>query len=212
MMLKRVSLVLIGLLLIALVTFLGLKSLSKPSFVVWFGLAAAFAAPVSLIAIGSAFNPSQNETIKQLAKVPQVEELIQKAKSEEEKVRLLKKEREQLSELIRFESLRLSLLARKDLLEKEGSQLVKALNEIEADLRLLEIQVQESDLFSQIDELRERLRLKDRDSFVFYVMGRRIAVDAGGLRSNPLGEIVLGYIIIFRELIRLFNRLFTRPL
>ena len=211
-MLKRLLLVLLGISILALIVFLGFESADDTKFVVWFGLASAIGAPAGIAAIGAAFKPAQNELLERLAKVPEIERLIDEAKSQEEKVRALEIERQQLSDLVKFESLRLSLIARKDLIESEGVRLLKALDEIDDDLKHLDIQVEESGLKDQIELLRQRVRLEDRDSIVVFIAGRRIVINVSALRSNPLGEVLLGYIILFRELSRFINRLFFRNL
>lgn len=211
-MLKRIALILLGVALLGLVVYLGFQSVTDSVLLVWFGLASAIGAPAGIAAIGAAFKPAPNEILERLAKIPEIEKLINEAKSQEEKIRALESEREQLSELVRFESLRQSLLARKKLIEHEGVRLLTSLDDIEEELIHLGIQVEASGLTQQLESLRNRVSLQDRDSMTFYFAGRRYVINVRALRSNPLGDVLLGYLFIFQQLSRLINRIFSHGL
>ncbi len=209
-MFKRLSLLLIGVALLAGVVYLGFLSGSNSTLLVWFGIASAIGAPIGIAAIGAAFKPANNEILERLAKVPEIEKLINEAKSQEEKVCALETERQQLSELVKFESLRQSLLARKEIIEEESVRQLKVLDDIDEELKQLDIQVEASGLTEQIEALRKRVKLQDRDSITLFLAGRRHVINVRALRANPFGEPILGYLILLQELSRLLNRLFTR--
>ena len=61
-----------------------LQSGKDNRFVVWFGIASATAAPTGLALLGYAISRSDDEIIQQLAKVPEIERLIEQAKTQEE--------------------------------------------------------------------------------------------------------------------------------
>ncbi|MCE5182857.1 MAG: hypothetical protein LLG15_13795 [Betaproteobacteria bacterium] len=209
-MFKRLSLLILGAALLAGVVYLGFLSGSNSTLLVWFGIASAIGAPAGIAAIGAAFKPENNEILERLAKVPEIEKLINEAKSQEEKVRALEAERQQLSELVKFESLRQSLLARREIIEEESVRQLKVLDDIDEELKQLDIQVEASGLSEQIEVLRNRVKLQDRDSITLFLAGRRHVINVRGLRTNPLGETILGYLMLLQELSRLLNRLFTR--
>lgn len=207
---KRIALVFIGLLLIAGVVYLGFLSISNSSLVVWFGIASAIAAPAGLAAIGSAFKPNNNELLERLSKVPEIEKLIVAAKTQEEKIRALEQEREKLTELVQFESLRQSLLTRKDSLEQDCVKSLESLDAVEDKLSQLDIRVNESGLSQQVQALRDRIQYQGRDYIPFYFAGQRHIFNVKKLRTNPFGEVIVGYIVLFQELSRLIRRLFFR--
>jgi len=78
------SVILIGKIISALIAtglitgtvYLGIQSGKDNRFVIWFGIAAAIAAPVGLNLFTYAFSRSDREIIQQLAKVPEIERLI----------------------------------------------------------------------------------------------------------------------------------------
>jgi NADH:ubiquinone oxidoreductase subunit K len=67
----------IAICLIGGTVYLGFQSLKDNRFVIWFGLACASAVPVGLNLFTYAFRRSDREIIQQLAKVPEIEKLIQ---------------------------------------------------------------------------------------------------------------------------------------
>ena len=79
--------------------YLGFQSLKDNRFVIWFGIASATAAPVGLNLFTYAFSRTDREIIQQLAKVPEIERLIQQAKTQEEKIQVLEAEVHDLQKL-----------------------------------------------------------------------------------------------------------------
>jgi len=67
----------IAICLIGETVYLGFQSLKDNRFVIWFGLASAIAVPVGLNLFTYAFRRSDRENIQQLAKVPEIEKLIE---------------------------------------------------------------------------------------------------------------------------------------
>jgi hypothetical protein len=65
--------------------YLGIQSGKDNRFVIWFGLSSAIAAPVGIGLFSYAISSSDREIIQQLAKVPEIERLIQQAKTQEDK-------------------------------------------------------------------------------------------------------------------------------
>ena len=69
--------------------YLGFQSVKDNRFVIGFGLASAIVAPVGINLFSYAISSSDREIIQQLAKVPEIERLIQQAKTQEEKIQVL---------------------------------------------------------------------------------------------------------------------------
>jgi hypothetical protein len=85
--LKRLSAVLLALILLAAVIYLGFLSGEDAKYVVWFGIASAIVAPMGLSLFGYAIRTSEAEVIQQLAKVPEIAHLVQQAQTYEEKIK-----------------------------------------------------------------------------------------------------------------------------
>lgn len=159
---KRLLLFFTGIVLIAIVVFLGVKSAKDSNYVLWFGLASALIAPVGISAISSIFNVGSNETLKKLLKVPQIDELIQKAETQEEKIKLLEEERKQLSNIIKYETLKHATLERRKYLEYEAQNILKEFEKVEKEIQQLNLEKKEERLSNQvIDELYKKLEDKD---------------------------------------------------
>jgi hypothetical protein len=107
--------------------YLGIQSGKDNRFVIWFGIASATAAPVGLNLFTYAFRRSDREIIQQLAKVPEIEKLIEQAKTEEEKIQVLEAERSRLAEIVKIESRRQAALDRIDSLEGDAVRILAEL-------------------------------------------------------------------------------------
>lgn len=83
---KRIAAPLAAIGLLTGVVKLGILSGTDSTFVVWFGIASAIAAPIGLSLLGYVFSRSDVDLIQRLAKVPQIEDLVAEAESQEEKV------------------------------------------------------------------------------------------------------------------------------
>lgn len=155
---KRVFLFLLGIMLIVSVVFLGIKSSENSAFVVPFGLACALVAPAGISCITNVFNIGNNEMLKKLLKVPQIDELIQKAETQEEKIKLLEEERKQLSNIVKYETIRHAALERRKYLEEEAKNILKEYEKVENEIQQLNLEKKEERLSNKvIDELYRKL-------------------------------------------------------
>ncbi|AFY37488.1 hypothetical protein Lepto7376_1120 [[Leptolyngbya] sp. PCC 7376] len=77
-----------------------------------FGISAAIVAPIGLTLLGYTISRDDSEMINNLSKVPEIEKLINQAKTEEEKIQVLEEERAKLTEIIRIEARRQATLDR----------------------------------------------------------------------------------------------------
>ena len=83
---KRIISAIIGIFLIGVVIYLGLKSGDDNKYIVPFGLTSALIAPMGLSALGYSIK-RKDDTLQKLAKISQIDALIEQAETEEEKKR-----------------------------------------------------------------------------------------------------------------------------
>ena len=125
--LRKAFSLIMGIFLIGATILLGIQSGKDSRFVVWFGLASAIAAPLGLAQLASIFNRWDSEIITRLAKVPEIEKLVNEARTQEEKIQLLEEERLRLADIVRFESRRQAILDRIDSLERDATRILDEL-------------------------------------------------------------------------------------
>lgn len=190
-MTRKFGFVFLGLLLIAPVVWLGFMSTTAPAFVPWFGITSAILAPVGLAAIGLAFRSSNADALARLSKVPEIEKLINEAKTEEEKVRLLQQERSKLLETIKFETRRSALMARKESLETDAARLVAKLRATTEEIEQLDASLKGSPVSHEVRELEGMLEAKRRGAIVFGIRGKYYTIDPGMFASLPYGNILV---------------------
>ena len=141
----------------ALVIWLGFHASEDNSFILWFGLASALVAPVGLGLVGYAFFGSDREDLQMLAKVPEIRELMEKAESEEERIHILEKEREQLDIIVRYEAEKMALESRKRSLEVDAVRILNELDSIDEQSRELDLIPSSDAIVEEIQRLRDRL-------------------------------------------------------
>jgi hypothetical protein len=74
---------LIGLILISVIVYFGYYTVSHPGFVVWFGVITAVVSPLAFEFLLIPFRSKDSRILKELSKVPQVQNLLQSAKDSE---------------------------------------------------------------------------------------------------------------------------------
>ncbi len=149
-----------------------------------------------------AISSSDGELIQRLAKVPEIEKLVEQAKTQEDKLRVLEAERARLAEIVRFESRRQAALDRIDNLEHDAVRILGELDCLEDELRLLDEQIGESAASEEIRRLRERVKAKE-DGDVILKIGRRVyRIDRDIIKALPfgLGNPLLAYFRIVENL------------
>ena len=199
---KKFFLLFTGVILIFLVVFLGIKSTENNTFVVLFGLACALIAPVGISCITSVFNVGNKETLKNLLKVPQIDELIQKAETQEEKIKLLEDERKQLSNIVKYETLKYAALERRKYLEDEAKNILEAYEKIEKEIEQLNLEKKEERLSNKvIDELYRKL--EDREHYQNSELLILSILDAIPIRIPFLNSMVL---LSYNMIRQLFNK------
>lgn len=182
--------------------YLGIRSGKDSRFVVWFGIASATAAPIGLALLGYAISRSDNEIIHQLAKVPEIEKLIEQARTQEEKIAVLEEERLKLAEIVRIESRRQAALDRIDSLERDAIRILDELENLDRELVLLDEQIGQSVISEEIRHLRERVKAR-KDTDVTFRVGHRVyRIDRDIIKALPfgLGNPLLAYVRIAESL------------
>jgi hypothetical protein len=173
--LMKILALLLGVAAIGLVVWLGILTTNSQSkqLVAVFGIASAIIAPLGLALVGHAFRRNDGKVIERLAKVPEIEKLIIEASSQEERIRLLEKQKQQLTSIVLSEAKRQSLVTQKEALERDA---VRVLNELQAiDLELSSITDAEGDnkdIVQEIQMLRERLAARQRGDLIL-TFGRK---------------------------------------
>ncbi len=201
-LLKRLIAVLFAISLLAGTVYLGIRSGEDSKFVVWFGIASATAAPIGLALFGYAISSSDGELIQRLAKVPEIEKLVEQAKTQEDKLRVLEAERTRLAEIVRFESRRQAALDRIDSLEHDAVRILGELDCLEDELRLLDEQIGESAASDEIRRLRERVKSKEDGDVILRIGRRMYRIDRDIIKALPfgLGNPLLAYFRIVENL------------
>ena len=133
---KRIISAIIGLVFVGIVIFLGVNSGTDSRFIIPFGLASALIAPLGISALGYSIR-KEDPTLKRLALVPEIDNLIEKAETESQKIKRLKREKEELLTYIRTDTKRIALLERKKLLELDIQRSYEEYEKVSAELMAL---------------------------------------------------------------------------
>jgi hypothetical protein len=150
-------------------------------------------APIGFVLIGYAFTSNHEEVVSRLAKVPEIEKLIAEAQSQEEKIQLLEKQKQQLAAVVQFEAKRQSLINRKETNEREAIRLLNELKAIDAELSELNItEGKNKEIEEELYALRERIAARQRGDIIFTIGGRIFVLESDIIRSLPWGEVVYG--------------------
>ena len=202
-MILRIAGVFLGLALVALVVWLYFLSAKDSSYLAVFGLASALAAPLGISAIGYAVVGYRASVISELAKVPEIGRLIEQAKTQQERVRLLEMERAKLEEIIKLESRRQAIKDRTQSLESDAVRIFEELKSLDAELDILGEKIGESPVSDEIQKLRERGEGRDRGDVYFTIGGKVVRIDRDIVKGMPFGfgNITLAYFKIFQRAI-----------
>lgn len=186
-LIRKIIAALIATTLIAGTVYLGIRSGKESYFVVWFGIASAIAAPVGLALFGYAISRSDGEVIQRLAKVPEIEKLIEQAKTQEEKIQILEAERSRLAEIVKIESRRQAALDRIDSLERDAIRILTELESLDEELKLLDEQVGESAISEEIRRLRERVKAREDGDVILRIGSKVYRIDRDIIKALPFG-------------------------
>jgi hypothetical protein len=207
--LRKAFSLIMGIFLIGATILLGIQSGKDSRFVVWFGLASAIAAPLGLAQLASIFNRWDSEIITRLAKVPEIEKLMNEARTQEEKIQLLEEERLRLADIVRFESRRQAILDRIDSLERDATRILDELAFLDREVVIFDENVGKSPASSEIRQLRERVKARNDGDVIIRLGARSYRIDRDIVKALPfgLGNSILAY---FRIAESLGSRIFGR--
>ena len=133
----RVFIFVFGLLLVAGIVYSGYYTITNSNFIVWFGIITAIVSPFAFECLITPFKSKDKRVMKELSKVPQIEQLIKNAKDNESKIALLEKQRRELDKLISYESQKKTLEAKKNIYILQGKESLLQIEEINKNLELL---------------------------------------------------------------------------
>lgn len=128
---------LIGLILLALIIYAGFYTTNHAGLVIWFGVLTAIAAPLAFEFLFFPFKSKDNDLVQKLSRVPEIEKLINKARTQEAKVKILEQQKLDLDTLISFESQRRTLLAERAIYVLQGEKALEELERINVNLDIL---------------------------------------------------------------------------
>jgi len=200
-MIKRGILIVFAMTLLACVVWLGFLASSDSRYVVWFGISAAILAPFAFVVFGQAFKAIDRNLLAQLSKVPQIRELMEKAESEEERIRILELERQKLDETIRVEARRQTLAQAQSRLEKELEDKIKEYDAAVLELKLLDEEIKSSPVHEEIDRIRTRLAERKRGRVVVIrTMNREHTFPVRKFSGDQFSQLFLAILLVIERL------------
>lgn len=147
---------LIGISLLGIVIFTGYYTKSHSNFVIWFGLVTAILMPFAIEALVYPFrsNDKDKKLMRALSTVPEIHKLIEEANDKTSQIKALKKQQDELENLIAYESRRRTLIVEREIYLFQGRTALEGINKVN---RQLEHLATEAMAFP--DELKELLEL-----------------------------------------------------
>jgi uncharacterized phage infection (PIP) family protein YhgE len=150
---KRIISAIVGFILIGVVIYLGIKSSDDNIYIMLFGVASALIAPMGLSALGYSVK-REDETLQKLAKISQIDELIEQAETEEENIERLKKEKDVLLNYIKNETNRISKIERKKILIADAKRILDEYKEVVEELNSMSnMEIDLENVSKEIQEL-----------------------------------------------------------
>jgi hypothetical protein len=197
----KIILILLGLLSFFIVIYLGILSSADSVYVIWFGLSSALLAPAGFTLITLAFRNNNDKLLQQLSKVPEISVLIEKAQTQEERIKALELERKNLENAIKYETLRSVLIEKKNNYEIEAEKLLFQLDDIEHKLLKLDIEIEGTEYPEIVQKLREKIRLREQNNIVINLFDRDIVINIGKIRAIPfIGDFAVAYLKLIQDI------------
>ncbi|MDA3843534.1 MAG: hypothetical protein PF588_04080 [Candidatus Kapabacteria bacterium] len=188
----------VGLGLIGLSVWLFFLAREDNAYLLLFGLGTAILIPVGLFFITYAFNFKNRQTsnkLSELTKISEIEELLNKSKSVEEQLKLLKTEHQNLENTIRFNSEKTALQIRKEQLHRHAKEILSELSSIDKEIGTIDSKFDNSNLPIEVQLLRERVFKKE-------VAVIRICKKEFVVRRNFIGYEILFDLVMLIESIQ----------
>jgi hypothetical protein len=207
----KIILILLGLLSFFIVIYLGILSSSNSVYVIWFGLSSALLAPAGFTLITLAFRNNNDKLLQELSKVPEISVLIEKAQTQEERIKALELERKSLEDTIKYETLRSVLIEKKNNYEIEAEKLLFQLDDIEHKLLKLDIEIEGTEYPEIVQKLREKIRLREQNNIVINLFDRDIVINIGKIRAIPFfGDFAVAYLKLIQDINIFVESLFKK--
>ncbi|MBD2773318.1 hypothetical protein [Iningainema tapete] len=201
---KKFLSIVVGTALVVLIIWLGFRAAKDSNYVLWFGIASAIVAPIPFALFGYAFSGSDREVIKRLSRVPQIEELISQAQSQEEKIRILEEQRTRLEELVHYEAERLALENRKSSLERDAVRILDELEAVDKELKRLGILINQSAVGEQLQKLQERIEARRSGNIIIRLGKKDLIIDTQMFTVIPVyGEGIYNMLKFVQKLQRI---------
>lgn len=126
---KRIISAIVGIFFIGIVIYFGIRSGDDSRYIVPFGIISALIAPMGLSALGYSIK-REDDTLQKLAKVSQIDKLIEQAETEAEKIERLKREKGVLLNYIKNETKRIAKIERKKILEEDAKRVLNEYKQV----------------------------------------------------------------------------------
>lgn len=152
--------ILVGLGFLGLAIWLFFLAKNDNTYLLFFGLGTAILIPISLSLIGFGFNfrhRQVNEKLSELSKINDIQILLDKAKTTEEKIEILKTEYQNLEKNLRYNNEKISLELRRDDLIKKAQEIIKELDSINNELEIVDSNLSGFEIPMEVELLRERV-------------------------------------------------------
>lgn len=152
-------------------------------YILLFGAVSSIAIPFSIKLLLHSIEQKNKIALQQLTKISEIQSLIERAGSQELKIKILKEEYDKLEEIIKLESQRLALLARKESIENSAIQILHELDIIEKELGSLG--VSKSVTSKELTELDERISARKRGDLILRLGNREYIIPKDAIENAP---------------------------
>jgi hypothetical protein len=186
------------------------KSQEPSSFyLILFGLYNAIPIPIACSFLINSFDRNDREIIRQLSKVPEINKMASEAKNTEIKIENLKHEYENLETLIQSESKRIALISQKENLENEAKRILKELDIIEEEIKILSERKIQGFSIDEVTKLRTRIEAKKQGNIIIEIGNLRYVLEKENVLLIPFfGDFIFLYVKLFVLLREIINKIF----
>jgi len=130
------------------------------TYLLLFGFGTAILVPISLslMMFGLNFrNRKVNEKLSELSKITDIQVLLDKTKSKEEQIEILKTEYKNLEKNLRYNSEKISLELRRDDLVKKAKEIISELDSLNNELEIIDTSLSDFKIPMEVELLRQRV-------------------------------------------------------
>lgn len=171
------------------------------SFILLFGLVSAVGLPLATTIFFTSSDWSTKKKLSKLTKLSEIDDLIKKAETQEQKYEILQKQYKNLEKIIQLESEKYYLELRRKDLELKAEQILTELDTIENELKRYNETLKNNLSSVAVERLRRRMSARKEGNIIIPIGQRELIINTQILRDIPIMGIVLeGYLLIFSEL------------